>query len=214
MNIERRREVFARYGSIYKTILSGIYPAKNSTGFPERNLSVNFSKAYEAAANLACETAFSWFELQFGPSNNFHVDTVIINRTAGDMLIVESKRFSHPSEKTAEIIKDIERIYHLVSELQHENQEGIFRIDMSKIRRCYGAVLADVWTESRLKTDIVNSYCAGVRDPASPDSFLNKYCGDSLQVKNFTDLTYDVRSMKEIESVQRYHLVSFLWEIL
>lgn len=43
-------DVFGEYQGIYKKILGSFYPAKNSTGFQERNLSVNLSKAYEKVA--------------------------------------------------------------------------------------------------------------------------------------------------------------------
>ncbi|MCM1523475.1 MAG: hypothetical protein NC120_03360 [Ruminococcus sp.] len=211
MDIDRQDAVFKRYGSIYETILSNVYPAKNSTGFPERNLSVNFSKAYEASARIADETAFSWFELQFGENNRFHADAVIINKTVGDMLIVESKRFSDPAKKIKEIAEDIERIHDLITELKSENDCGILRIDMSKINRCYGVILADVWTETQLKKDILDSYSSGVQDPESEVSFLNKFCGDFIQDRKFSNLSYNVYNVKEIRS---YNLVSFLWQVL
>lgn len=214
MDKERREAVFGHYGNLYRAILNSIYPAKNSTGFPERNLSVNFSKAYETAAGAAGETAVSWFELQFGPNNHFHADAVIINETAGDMLIVESKRFSHPAKKILEISEDIDRIYDLLSELRAENEQGIIRIDLSKIRHGYGVILADVWTESRTKTDILNSYLAGMEAPGSADSFLNKYCKGYAQNREFPGLAYDVRSMKELPSLQQYSLASFLWQLI
>lgn len=210
MDMKRREAVFKYYGNIYKTIFSYIYPAKNSTGFPERNLSVNFTKAYEMVARIANETAFSWFEFQFGEKNNFHVDAVIINETVGDMLIVESKRFSNPPKKIREVSKDIERIYELVSELKNENERGILRIDVSKVNHCYGVILADVWTETQLKKDIFDSYLAGVQDQKSADSFLNKFCGDFIQDRKFSALSYDVCNMKEN---QEYNLLSFLWQI-
>lgn len=153
MDTKRQRELFEQYGGVYKTVLSNMYPAKNNTGFPERNLSVNFSKAYETVANIAEETAISWFEMQFGEKNNLHVDAVIINETVGEMLIVESKRFNHPLKKAEEIVKDIGRIYGFISELksENENKDKKARIDLSKINHCYGVILADVWTEGDVK---------------------------------------------------------------
>ena len=56
--------VFLRYGDMYREILNEIYPAKNRTGFSERNLSVNFSKAFEKIACESGQKAISWFEFQ------------------------------------------------------------------------------------------------------------------------------------------------------
>lgn len=47
MNWNWRDEVFENYKNNYVKIFDMIYPAKGNTGFPERNLSVNFAKAYE-----------------------------------------------------------------------------------------------------------------------------------------------------------------------
>lgn len=214
MDTKRQREVFEHYSKIYKTILSNIYPAKHSTGFPERNLSVNFSKAYETVAADAGETAFSWFEMQFGKKNDLHVDAVIINETVGDLLILESKRFNYPLKKAKEIVKDINRIYDFVLELQNENN---IRIDMLKINHCYGVILADVWTETDIKKDILRSYKAGVEDPCSNESFLNKYCINEFPDREFSDLAYNVCDMKDTffrtYNYNKYNLVSFIWEI-
>lgn len=219
MDTKRQREVFEYYREIYKTILSNIYPAKHSTGFPERNLSVNFSKAYETVAANAGETAVSWFEMQFGEKNNLHVDAVIINETVGDMLILESKRFNSPLKKAKQIVKDINRIYDFVLELQNENKQkkDIIRIDLSKINHCYGIILADVWTETDIKKDILRSYIAGLEDPCSKESFLNKYCINDFPDREFSDLAYDVCNMKDTfvrdYNYNKYNLVSFIWKI-
>ena len=46
-------DVFNNYINIYKHILTTnkFYPSVGSTGFQERNLTVNFSKAYEKTYN-------------------------------------------------------------------------------------------------------------------------------------------------------------------
>lgn len=212
MNWERRELVFSRYAGIYEEIFQYIYPSIDSTGFGERNLSVNFSKAYEAVAAEAGEKALSWFEFQFGPAHNLHVDAVILNDTAEELLIVESKRFSMVQKKSREIKKDIGRIYELVSQLREENG---CRIDLSKVNRCYGVILADVWPENPRKERILESYQAGVLDPFSPDSFLNQYCYSENAISNqeFPSLTYKVQGLKEGEWATPYYLMSFLWEV-
>ncbi len=195
-------DVFAEYQGIYQKILDSFYPAKNSTGFPERNLSVNLSKAYEKVAEVKGQKSISWFELQFGERNNSHVDAVIINLSTNELLVVEAKRFSNPALKMKEVSKDIERIHSLVAELKTED-----RIEMDKIKKCYGIVLADVWIETDIKKQILKSYKAGQKNPQDKESFINLYFPD-LKLLN---LQYDVRDISEIEN---YYLLSFLWEIL
>lgn len=197
-----KQEIFTQYQNIYRKILGSFYPAKNSTGFPERNLSVNFSKAYEKVSETKGQESISWFELQFGERNNSHVDAVIINWSIHELLIVESKRFSNPAVKIKEISKDIERIHKLVAELKTED-----RMDMDKIIRCYGVVLADIWTETDSKKQILESYRAGQKNPQDKEGFIN-HCLSNAELLN---LQYDVCDIPEIEN---YYLLSFLWEIL
>lgn len=68
-------DVFENYRYNYQRIFSILYPSKNSTGFTERNLSVNFANAYERIN----PSAITWFEFQFGENNNLHYDAVIID---------------------------------------------------------------------------------------------------------------------------------------
>lgn len=200
--MDNMNEALAGYQGIYQKILSSFYPAKNSAGFPERNLSVNLSKAYEKVAETKGQKSISWFELQFGERNNSHVDAVIINLSINELLIVEAKRFSNPALKMKEISKDIERIHSLVAELKMED-----RIEMDKVKRCYGIVLADVWTETDIKKQILESYKVGQKNPQDKEGFINRYLPDL----NLFNLQYDVRDISEIEN---YYLLSFWWEIL
>ena len=77
MNKILLEEVFKDYKNIYDNILNAFYPSLGSTGFQERNLTVNFSKAYESVYEK--DTVFSWFELQFGDKKNNHFDCLIVN---------------------------------------------------------------------------------------------------------------------------------------
>ena len=130
------------------------------------------------------------------------MDAVIINLSTNELLVVEAKRFSNPALKMKEVSKDIERIHSLVAELKTED-----RIEMDKIKKCYGIVLADVWIETDIKKQILKSYKAGQKNPQDKESFINLYFPD-LKLLN---LQYDVRDISEIEN---YYLLSFLWEIL
>ena len=96
-------DVFENYRNNYQRILSLLYPSKNSTGFTERNLSVNFANAYERVNS----SAITWFEFQFGENNNLHYDAVIIDPKNKRLLLIESKRFSNPHQKIASVGADI-----------------------------------------------------------------------------------------------------------
>lgn len=194
-------DVFCEYQNYYEKILANLYPAKNSTGFPERNLSVNFVKAYEKVVEANGQECVSWFEMQFGEQNNYHVDAIIWNLSTHELVIIESKRFNNPTSKTKEIRNDIDRIHKLVDELRTEN-----RLDMSSIEKCYGVILADVWTETDLKRSILHSYEVGQRDPYNENSFITRYVSDLMLPR----LQYDVRNIAAIEA---YFLLSFLWEV-
>lgn len=194
-------DVFREYQNYYEKILANLYPAKNSTGFPERNLSVNFVRAYEKVAEANGQECVSWFEMQFGERNNYHVDAVIWNVSTHELVIVEAKRFNNPSAKAKEIREDIDRIHKFVEELQTED-----RLDMSGVKKCYGVILADVWTETDLKRSILHSYEIGQGDPHNENSFIKQYAPD-LTLPN---LQYDVR---DIAAIKTYFLLSFLWEL-
>ena len=194
-------KVFECYQQQYSKIFRFLYPAKNSTGFPERNLSVNFIKGYEKARCLTSEEIISWYEFQFGNRNNFHVDAVLWNITLGELYLIESKRFNNPSVKIHEIQVDIKRIHALVKELQSEYHTPKQRISLDSISKVYGIILADAWSESRTKIDIIKSY--------NEHSFANKY----LQLEDSITPSYDVRNFNHTETLQAYKLLSMFWEI-
>ena len=207
------KQIFFEYGKLYANLLEKIYPAKNSTGFAERNLSVNFAKAYERMAEGNNQEVYTWYEFQFGDKNNLHVDAVIINESSKELIIIESKRYNNPQEKIKEVGKDIYRIQELVDELKRENAEGIYRIKLDQMVKCQGIILADVWTETDAKREILEAYKKGIENPRDSEAFLKKYerklgiDGGELEVQ------YDVQSFKTIDAVKNYNLVSFWWNI-
>lgn len=210
MDDSKMKSTFLKYERIYSNILSNIYPAKNSTGFPERNLSVNFTKAYEKISEINEENAITWFEFQFGKSNQLHVDAVIVNYDANELLVIESKRFSNPRLKIREIGEDACRIEDLVKELNDENAQGIKRIDMSRIENIYGVILADVWLENKTKIDIYESYLEGVKNPDSNMTFINKYLEQLNSVPTCKKVDYFASS---IDAIENYKLLSIIWKI-
>ena len=149
MELEALESIFNLYKSRYLRIFEKIYPARNSTGFPERNLSVNFTKAYETYYSN-CDV-ISWFELQFGENDNYHLDAVVANYTTKEIFLVEAKRFSNLAKKKEEIKEDIVRIHKLKEELLKECDCNSARIDLKMFNSIYGVVLADLWTENDTK---------------------------------------------------------------
>ncbi len=73
---------------------------------------------------------------------------------------------------------------------------------MDRIKKCYGVVLADVWTETDIKKQILESYKADQVSPQDKGSFIERNFPD-LKLSN---LQYDVRDISEIEN---YYLLSF-----
>ncbi len=77
--------VLAEYKAKYVSVFRNFYPAMGSTGFPERNLSVNFSKAFETVAASRGYDVYSWFELQMrgngkkDENGNKHCDALIVD---------------------------------------------------------------------------------------------------------------------------------------
>jgi len=207
------KQIFIEYGKLYANLLEKIYPAKNSTGFAERNLSVNFAKAYEKMAEGNNQEIYTWYEFQFGEKNNLHVDAVIINETAKELLIIESKRYNNPQEKIKEVGKDIYRIQELVDELKRENTEGIYRIKLNQMERCRGIILADVWAETDAKREILEAYTKGIENHRDSGAFLKKYERTLGIDASELEVQYDVQSFKTIDAVKNYNLVSFWWDI-
>ena len=207
------KESFYEYGNVYKKILSIIYPAKNSSGFAERNLSVNYTKSYEKVARHYGQDTFTWYEFQFGKNNNLHVDAVIFNVTAKTMIVIESKRFSNPITKMREIGKDIDRIIAFIKELNGEINEGTTRVNLDEYNKIYGMVLADVWEETELKVAIKESFVKGMENHCSNEAFMNRYRDKVKHSSVISDIYYDVQSMNNEESAKNYSLVSFWWRI-
>ena len=192
------KKIFDEYGNIYRKILEKIYPAKGSTGFAERNLSVNFSKAYEKIF----PSALSWFEFQFGKKK--HIDAVIVNEESQEIFVIESKRYSVQSKITA-IGHDIDRIKTFLDELKKENDrrnENDRRIDLSKIKKFYGVILADVWTEvDNFKRKILKSY--------QEENFLTEFKEFLKFESKISNPHYNVQ---DIENRENYFLVSMWFE--
>ena len=203
--------IFQAYKACYDHILGTplFYPALNGTGFQERNLSVNFAKAYQSIYS----SAICWFEFQFGDKNNQHYDALILDPGNKAILLVESKRFSTITSKVKEIKEDIERI--LVFERDRNNQFSC-RISDLHTYTIYGVILADVWTISDKKK------CH--KKIKLKDSFDNQTFADvQLQKENAEELnlplilkegnvTYYTQQIP-VRDAEGYYLTSFVWRV-
>ena len=214
--------VFDEYERRYERLFHSIYPSRNSTGFPERNLTVNLCHAFE-------HDATALFEMQFGSSNREHLDGVLLSdRLENDreLALIESKRFKSPSAVET-IGKDIGRIYRCFYELKKENLvPETRRIDMSSVRTVFGCELADVWVENRFKDTVCESYRNGTfLDVFKKDIFAGIASGlrlDPWEAPRVADLIikqvertiqYDVRGGLSPQWPHDYYLVSFFWVI-
>lgn len=195
--MKKFENVFAKYKQNYEDIFNVIYPAKNSTGFTERNLSVNFAKAYESVYHKSV----TWFEFQFGEKNNLHYDAVIINPEEREILIIESKRFNKPSKRIEGVKADVLRINRIITNYSSEFTE---RISDYFSYNTYGIILADVWTETKSKIKIYDSFCK------------NRFLIEN-NINLGSDVEYniiDFDKVKQFEIIKNnYHLVSFAWQI-
>ncbi len=189
-------KVFEQYGKNYERIFDVLYPAKNSTGFTEHNLTVNFCRAYETVY----PESVSWFEFQFGKYNNLHYDAIVINPKLKNVLLIESKRFSNPNKKLKEIGFDINRICESINLYRSDFD----RIDGFDSYRITGVILADVWTETKQKTKILESF--------RNQTFLTDFAMPDVS----SPLYYvtDFYSTEKYEAIrEKYHLISFVWDV-
>ena len=140
--------VLEKYKENYCRIFKSIYPSKNGTGFTERNLSVNFAKAYESAH----KDSITWYEFQFGYRNSQHYDAIIVDHKNRRLIVIESKRFTNTVKKVESVGKDIQRIREF--EKDTHLREFDKRIPALKEYSVIGVILADVWTEGTEKSKI------------------------------------------------------------
>lgn len=190
-------EAFVLYQDIYRNILNNMYPAKGTPNFPERNMAINFSKAYETVALKKGHRACSWFEFPFGDKNNLTMDAVMVDPKGWELVVVEAKRYNNPLSKMQGVRKDIDRIYELVSELNNEE-----RIDMNRIRHIYGVILADVWDETPMKHKIIEAYQNGQILEEYSAAMANEYRAEGAE-----------SHAQCADEDLKYYLVSMVWEV-
>jgi hypothetical protein len=134
----------------YLSILNNYYPAHRGTGFTERNLTNNFVVSLQAVLG---EKTISWFEAPLDIKTKTHIDAVVFDLERQCSFMIESKRFSYPDQKIAEVNRDIERL---------KNPKHCKKLECglrgTKILKRYGIVLADVWRETARKIEISKTW--------------------------------------------------------
>jgi hypothetical protein len=137
----------------YQIILKNYYPAFDSNGFTERNLTFNFCNSYLDISKKVNEDIFNdvivWQEVPLfntqSNNHNNHIDSVIIDKKSKIIIFIEAKRIRNSN--TYKLLKeDIFRI--------SKNQK-IPNIDIFKDYKKYAIFLTDIWI-SKLKKDIRN----------------------------------------------------------
>jgi hypothetical protein len=165
---------------------------------------VNFTKAYESVN----KNAITWYEFQFGKKNNLHYDAIIINKDEKEILLIESKRFSNVNEKIKETEYDIKRINASLTEYYDDFNGRIPEFDKYTV---YGVVLADVWTETFLKTNVRDAFLNSEFLDVYLPSLLNEGENCFLDGEYFC-LNFDLFGVAECIN-ENYHLLGMIWKL-
>lgn len=215
--LQKISDIFDDYKNIYDNILSKLYPSKNNTGFTERNLTVNFSKAYENV--IHSKDVVSWFEFQFENSfsmkNDNHIDCILIDDYNKNILFIEAKRFNKQF-KLKSVGYDIDRVYSLYNNRKIEFLNRINNIDDYEI---YGVILTDVW---------VNDDCNDFRRKIN-ESFVKKelysnkspYFNNIYGYKDYSQqidktVIYNCQAVnrcKQLFPKDTLYLMSIIWQL-
>ena len=216
-------KVCIKFKHNYEKIFEHIYPAKNSSGFTERNLSVNFAEAYEKTAMQLNQNCITWYEFQFGEKNNQHYDAVVVNITTKEILVIEAKRFNDLPKKIYSTVNDIHRINNFPAEILNENSCRITDFNLYKI---YGVFLADIWTAGtsspKLKKLIKAQYLSQnfINTNNRIQKFINEHWSDEEKFDlNNLDIIYNVQGFDDCLALNHpmicnhYYLLSMTWEV-
>lgn len=149
----------------YENVFEQYYPAHNSTGFTERNLTCNFA---EALAKDLGNDSFVWYEapLPITPEGKYpHVDAVVFSKKLNSIFLIEAKRFGDkPSGKIKSIKKDLVRLLELdnddIVKKKSTNREHLLKEwgwkEKDKTNQPmseYVICLADYWGENTAKVE-------------------------------------------------------------
>lgn len=192
--------VFELYRNLYLRIFELIYPAFGSTGFTERNLTANFSKAYETFH----PGAITWFEMPF--SKRLHLDAIIIDPSSKTMLFIESKRFSNVTSKVSSVGNDIRRINKAIRAQRYSIRAHVAGYDNFPNR--YGVILSDVWTENDEKINLHSSF----QSNSFPVTHLTRCEIASTEIPDATCFTRDFSGLVDVSAIRdHYKLLGMIW---
>ena len=177
----------------YQNIFNQYYPAHNSTGFTERNLSCNFSEAL--LAELKDETAFVWYEAPLPITEKGkcqHIDAVVFSSKTNSVFFIESKRLGDkPTGKIEDVLEDINRLLDTkeVFDIKSKKKDKKFTnrgyileewYYNNKLENQYVICLMDFWVEKEnYKLDIKELIISKNKsEQFSPEKILFESIGD------------------------------------
>lgn len=123
----------------FRASLEGFWPAYNSNGFAELNITFQFAHAF---ANRPCSCAFMEVPLYNQESQNYnlHIDAYVFDKEMS--IFIESKRL-YNAENAVAILHDINRMnikntFSILEELHQDRPPSLV----------YSLVLAESWSKS------------------------------------------------------------------
>lgn len=195
--------IISHFHNQYKRILYYYYPAHESTGFTERNLSVNFARAVESTSS----NAFTWYEVPLDRKVE-HYDAMVVNVEAKEIYIIESKRFSVPLQKLREVGEDIQRITDKKN-LAMVRKE--LKLPDYQNYTVYGVIVADIWLEAKSKEKIYQHWNNTFVD-AYPD-VLSATGVNNASIKSPQWFTRGFDSKDTFEQAEKYKLLVMIFEL-
>lgn len=197
--------IISVYNERYQNIFKYYYPAHGSTGFTERNLSVNFANAIESSS----KQVLTWYEVPIGEKKREHFDAMVVDMDARELFIIESKRFSNARQKLASVGWDIQRITspdHIMTVCKELHLSGLNHY------KTYGVILADVWLENKLKKAIFENWKNGFLEV-----FQNELALPADTLARFGNCQWFTREFSPTEAfpnAANYKLLVMVFEVL
>jgi hypothetical protein len=139
---------FLNFIDRYNLIFSQYYPAHDSTGFTERNLTCNFA---ESLKTLIDKDSFIWYETPIG--DNKHIDATVFSQKQKAIFFIEAKRLGQQIKRQIDSLKDdIKRIDTEINENNQENATINYILEelswKNNSQTRYIVFICDYWDES------------------------------------------------------------------
>jgi hypothetical protein len=183
------KKSFEDFGNIYRKILLNIYPANESKGFEERNLTHNYVHALIRI--LDDEIAIAWFEMSL--EGRGKIDAVVFSPKYESVFFIEAKRLVNRklNSKIDSINKDFDRLF------DKKNRDFVILKWKSKTAFHYKYIvcLADVWTEQKDTLLIPDKWNKNEIITKRPNSKII-FC-DHISYRKFPDLFHKKESLDE-----------------